>query len=122
MAAGDFSMDNWTTQLRKGLLELCMVNLLAEDEIYGYDLVKRLSSIPGLMVSEGTVYPLLSRMRKSGMVESRLVESESGPARRYYALSQQGKASLALMNQHWGNLIHGLSEIVGESKDANVDR
>ena len=122
MAANDFSMDNWTTQLRKGLLELCMVNLLADEEIYGYDLVKRLSSISGLMVSEGTVYPLLSRMRKSGMVESRLVESESGPARRYYVLSEQGKASLRLMNEYWGNLIQGLNEIVGESKDANVDR
>ena len=118
MAASDFSMDNWTTQLRKGLLELCMVNLLAENEIYGYDLVKRLSSIPGLMVSEGTVYPLLSRMRKSGLVESRLVESESGPARRYYSLSEQGKSSLKLMNRHWANLIHGLTEIVGENDDA----
>lgn len=117
MAANDFSMDNWATQLRKGLLELCMVNLLAEDEIYGYDLVKRLSSVPGLMVTEGTVYPLLSRMRKSGLVESRLVESESGPARRYYTLSEQGKTSLDLMNRHWENLIQGLTEIVGESKD-----
>lgn len=116
MAANDFSMDNWTTQLRKGLLELCMVNLLSEDEIYGYDLVKRLSSVPGLMVSEGTVYPLLSRMRKSGLVESRLVESELGPARRYYALSEHGKSSLRLMNQHWGNLIHGLTEIIDTAR------
>ncbi|MCL4694538.1 MAG: PadR family transcriptional regulator, partial [Candidatus Hydrogenedentes bacterium] len=62
MASGDDSVDidNWTTQLRKGLLELCIVNLLAKGELYGYDLVKHLARIRGLVVTEGTIYPLLS--------------------------------------------------------------
>ncbi len=59
---------NWTTQVRKGLLELCIVNLLARGELYGYDLVKKLARVKGLVITEGTIYPLLSRLRKTGVV------------------------------------------------------
>ena len=83
--------DNWTVQVRKGVLELCVLNALAEQERYGYDLVKTLVTVPGLGVTEGTLYPLLSRLRVAGLVSARLKESTQGPARKYYSLTKDGR-------------------------------
>ena len=87
----DEFFDNWTVQVRKGLLELCILNALAEQERYGYDLVKTLVTVPGLGVTEGTLYPLLSRLRVAGLVSTRLEESTQGPARKYYSLTKDGR-------------------------------
>ncbi len=92
--------DNWTVQVRKGLLELCILNALAEEERYGYDLVKTLTSVPGLGVTEGTLYPLLSRLRVQGLITARLEESPEGPARKYYSLTRDGKKIMAAMNDY----------------------
>ena len=92
--------DNWTVQVRKGVLELCILNALAERERYGYELVKSLVDIPGLGMTEGTLYPLLSRLRGQGLVSARLEESTEGPARKYYSLSREGKKVAAMMNDY----------------------
>jgi PadR family transcriptional regulator PadR len=92
--------DNWTVQVRKGLLEVCILNALAERERYGYELVKALVAIPGLGVTEGTLYPLLSRLRVQGLISSRLEESSEGPARKYYALTKDGRKLMAVMNDY----------------------
>jgi PadR family transcriptional regulator PadR len=92
--------DNWTVQVRKGVLELCILNALAERERYGYELVKSLVDISGLGMTEGTLYPLLSRLRAQGLVSARLEESSEGPARKYYSLSREGKKVAALMNDY----------------------
>lgn len=92
--------DNWTVQVRKGVLELCILNALAERERYGYELVKSLVDIPGLGMTEGTLYPLLSRLRGQGLVSARLEESSEGPARKYYSLSREGKKVAAMMNDY----------------------
>ena len=99
--------DNWTVQVRKGLLDLCVLNALAEKERYGYELVKTLVNLPGLGVTEGTLYPLLSRLRVQGLVTARLEESPEGPARKYYALSSAGRETLALMQQYMDSLNQG---------------
>ncbi|MBX7255691.1 MAG: PadR family transcriptional regulator [Candidatus Hydrogenedentes bacterium] len=104
----EFSVDNWATQLRKGLLELCILNIVAQEEVYGYDLVKRLTELPGLGIAEGSIYPLLSRMRKVGLLTARLEESPSGPARKYYALTPEGRLCWERMNGHWDNLARGI--------------
>lgn len=118
-AEGAMDLDNWTTQLRKGLLELCIVNLLAQRELYGYDLVKQLTGIKGLVVTEGTVYPLLSRLRKVGLLRTRLEESPSGPVRKYYALTAEGKRVRATMNGYWDELIRGVRRLQREREDEN---
>ena len=92
--------DNWTVQVRKGVLELCILNALAERERYGYELVKSLVDIPGLGMTEGTLYPLLSRLRAQSLVSARLEESSEGPARKYYSLTREGKKVAALMNDY----------------------
>jgi PadR family transcriptional regulator, regulatory protein PadR len=91
-------------QVRKGVLELCILNALAEKERYGYELVKTLVAIPGLGVTEGTLYPLLSRLRVQGFILARLEESSEGPARKYYALTPEGRKMMAAMNDYLDNL------------------
>jgi PadR family transcriptional regulator PadR len=100
----DEFFENWTVQVRKGLLELCVLNTLADRECYGYELVKTMISIPGLGVTEGTLYPLLSRLRLQGLVKTRLVESTEGPARKYYALTIEGKKIVRQMNNYIATL------------------
>jgi PadR family transcriptional regulator PadR len=96
----DDFFDNWTVQVRKGLLELCILNALADKERYGYELVKTLVAIPGLGVTEGTLYPLLSRLRMQGLITSRLEESSEGPARKYYSLTAGGRKIMGAMNDY----------------------
>jgi len=107
-----FDMENWTTQLRKGLLELCIVNLLSKGEMYGYDLVKRLTQVQGVVITEGTVYPLLSRLRKAGLVDARLQESPAGPARKYYVLTEEGRRAMILMQAYWQDLTEGVAALL----------
>ena len=100
----DEFFENWTVQVRKGLLELCVLNTLSDRECYGYELVKTMVSIPGLGVTEGTLYPLLSRLRLQGLLKTRLVESDEGPARKYYALTPEGRKIVRLMNSYIATL------------------
>ena len=88
------------TQLRRGVLEYCVLALLSEQERYGYDLVVELSAA-GLLASEGTIYPLLSRLRKDELVSTAWRDSPTGPSRRYYALTGQGRAALDDFSRSW---------------------
>jgi PadR family transcriptional regulator PadR len=110
MPMNDF-FDNWTVQVRKGVLELCILNALAERERYGYDLVKTLVAVPGLGVTEGTLYPLLSRLRVAGLVTTRLEESTEGPARKYYSLTKEGRKIMAVMNDYLETLNRGTRQL-----------
>lgn len=103
--------DNWTVQVRKGLLELCILNALADREWYGYELVKFLVNTPGLGMTEGTIYPLLSRLRGQGLVTTRLEESSEGPARKYYALTREGRRVSALMNGYLDDLTDSVAAL-----------
>ena len=87
----DKFFDNWTNQLRKGMLELCILNDIRNREMYGYEIVRTLRRIEGLIISEGAIYPILSRLKRQGLVETSIQESSSGPARKYYKLTQRGE-------------------------------
>lgn len=89
------------TQLRKGALENCVLASLQQGPAYGLELASRLSKYNMLFTTEGTLYPLLSRLRKQGLVETTWQESASGPPRRYYQLTDQGHASLAVFTATW---------------------
>jgi PadR family transcriptional regulator PadR len=107
----DDFFDNWTVQVRKGILELCILNALAEEERYGYELVKTLVAIPGLGVTEGTLYPLLSRLRVQGLISARLEESSEGPARKYYMLTREGRKVMEAMNEYLEALNEGTRKL-----------
>jgi PadR family transcriptional regulator, regulatory protein PadR len=96
--------DNWTVQARKGLLDMYILRVLSEREYYGYELVKTLVDVPGLGLTEGTLYPLLSRLRVQGLVNTRLEESSEGPARKYYTLTREGRRVLELMEEYMDTL------------------
>jgi PadR family transcriptional regulator, regulatory protein PadR len=89
------------TQMRRGALEYCVLALLRDGERYGFELVRRLAEADGLVTSEGTVYPLLSRLRRDGVVETTWRESTTGPPRRYYRLTRTGHAALAVFSEEW---------------------
>ena len=81
-------------QMRRGTLQYCVLALLADEERYGFDLVRSLAAVDGMVTSEGTIYPLLNRLRRDGLVESTWRESSSGPPRRYYRATRAGRAAL----------------------------
>lgn len=89
------------SQLRRGVLEYCVLSLLGDDTLYGFDLVRRLGEVDGLVTSEGTIYPLLSRLRREGWVTTTWAESESGPPRRYYSVTPQGRRALTSFAEEW---------------------
>jgi PadR family transcriptional regulator PadR len=89
------------SQLRRGALEYCVMALLREGDRYGFELVRLLSSADGLVTSEGTIYPLLTRLRRERLVTTFWRESESGPPRRYYRLTDAGRAALAGFSHEW---------------------
>ena len=92
----------WMAQIRRGWLETCLLNRLANEELHGYALMHRLQDIPGLGISEGSLYPLLSRLRLQGLLAVRRTEeSPDGPPRKVYGLTPRGRQLLALMNDHF---------------------
>ena len=109
--------DNWTTQLRKGLLEFCILKALRSRWLYGYDIVKRLREIEGLVISEGTVYPLLSRLKRDGLVRTTIAESSEGPPRKYYQLTAQGQRTLRDMDRNWRAIVGGVNLLSKEQHD-----
>jgi PadR family transcriptional regulator, regulatory protein PadR len=93
--------DALLAQMRRGTLQYCVLSLLADEERYGFDLVRGLAERDGMVTSEGTIYPLLSRLRRDGLVESTWQESPSGPPRRYYRLTDAGRAALEGFKLEW---------------------
>jgi PadR family transcriptional regulator PadR len=97
-------MKEWVTQLRRGLLEFCLLNLLRGGESYGYEIVQRLKAIEELAVSESTVYPILTRLREEGYLRVRVAPSPGGPPRRYFSLTRLGESYVREMNDYWDAL------------------
>jgi PadR family transcriptional regulator PadR len=84
-------VENKITQLRKGILELAILSALYRDTHYGYSLVRQMTAAGALDLKEGTIYPILSRLSKEGLVRSEWVESKQGPPRKYYSLTDSGR-------------------------------
>ena len=103
--------NNWSTQMRKGLLQLCVLKAMSGQRLYGYDIVRQLRKIEGLVISEGTIYPILSRFKRDGLVRTSLEESNEGPARKYYQLSTRGEKLLEKMKTSWQTIIQGVHNI-----------
>jgi len=103
--------DNWTNQLRKGVLELCILNDIHNRKMYGYEIVRRLRKIEGLIISEGAIYPILSRLKRQDLVETSIQESPDGPARKYYKLTEQGEEMVSQMNAYWQAISGAMNSI-----------
>jgi PadR family transcriptional regulator PadR len=108
--------DNWSTQLRKGMLELCILNAIRGTSLYGYDIVRKLRNIKGLVISEGTIYPILSRLKREGFVQTTITESTERPPRKYYELTAKGEKILSDMNGYWQDIKTGTDALKREEK------
>lgn len=98
--------------LRRGALEYCVLGLVAHEQLYGLDIARRLTADGLLMSSEGTLYPLLARLRKAGWVTTSWEESAVGPPRRYYRATPAGRAALASFTALWRPFRHAVDSLV----------
>ena len=108
--------DDLTAQMRRGTLQYCVLAVLDESERYGFDLIRALGEVDGMLTSEGTIYPLLSRLRRDGLVESTWRESPSGPPRRYYRLTEAGQKALDGFRGEWRRFRDAVDHFVGEER------
>ncbi|HEY2750479.1 PadR family transcriptional regulator [Phenylobacterium sp.] len=101
-------------QLKKGALELCVLALLSQHDSYAYDIASQLSESIGM--GEGTIYPLMRRLQNDRLVETYLVESPAGPSRKYYRLTDAGRASFASQRAAWSSFSGAVQGILGGVK------
>jgi PadR family transcriptional regulator len=108
------STDQWLVQLRKGVVELLVLRLLAlRGELHGYAIVKELLSLGRLVAGESTVYPVLKRLESDGLLTSHWVEAYGGPSRKYYLLTQTGHAFLQESRREWNALVEAMNRLEG---------
>jgi len=98
------NVENTQVQMRKGILEYCVLQIVSRGEVYASDMLEELTSVK-IMIVEGTLYPLLTRLRKAGLVEYKWVESNAGPPRKYYKLTEEGKNFLDNLDTTWKDLV-----------------
>lgn len=101
-------------QLRRGVAEYGVLAVLRSGEAYGFDIARVLGAAGGLVAGEGTIYPLLGRLRRNGLVETTWRESTSGPPRRYYRLTPAGRAALASFTAQWQGFRDAVDRLLGE--------
>jgi PadR family transcriptional regulator, regulatory protein PadR len=106
------SAEKWEIQLRKGSLELAILAALWEGRLYGLEILRHLESNSDLIVVEGTVYPLLNRLRTLGLVESEWVESEFGHPRKYYRLTAAGRQRALEMTRIWARFSASMTNLL----------
>lgn len=101
---------NTISQMRRGILEFCIISLISKGDIYSAELIGSLKSA-NLLVAEGTLYPLLSRLRKAELLDYRWEESPSGPPRKYYSLTDSGKEFLKSLDTAWSEIELSVTQI-----------
>jgi PadR family transcriptional regulator PadR len=105
---------NTQIQMRKGLLEFCVLHIISRGEVYTSDLIDELT-LAQMIVVEGTLYPLLNRLKSASLVEYRWVESESGPPRKYYSITDDGKTFLGTLSTTWDSLVNSTHLITSKN-------
>ncbi|MCM3748833.1 PadR family transcriptional regulator [Paenibacillus pasadenensis] len=113
-------MPEWTSQVRRGILEYCVLSLIGSKPTYGYELVTTLNRWEALAVTEGTLYPILRRLVNEKLLESFWQESDSGPPRKYYRLTSQGQQLAEKMAQDWSMIVqavHQIEKLKAENND-----
>lgn len=105
-------------QLKKGVLGLCVLALLARTDSYAYEIASRLSDAIGM--GEGTIYPLMRRMQSDGLVETYLVESSSGPSRKYYRLTVRGHEALKTQGAEWESFARSVDQLLNEAAQTDT--
>jgi PadR family transcriptional regulator PadR len=105
---------NTQIQMRKGLLEFCVLHIISRGEVYTSDLIEELTQAQ-MIVVEGTLYPLLNRLKSAELATYRWVESEAGPPRKYYTITEEGKKFLLTLSDTWASLVNSTQAITSKN-------
>ena len=111
----EINIENTRTQMRRGILEFCILQIIGKDKIYAPEILAVLKEA-NLIVVEGTVYPLLTRLKNSGLLDYEWEESRSGPPRKYYKLTPKGRVFLAELKKTWQELNNSTNSIIKKFK------
>ena len=109
------NLEKINAQMRRGVLELCVLAVISDREVYTSDIISSLKEAE-LLVVEGTVYPLLTRLKNEGLLKYQWKESTSGPPRKYFSLTEKGQSALEIMYENWEKLNHSVNRIVKNKK------
>jgi PadR family transcriptional regulator PadR len=104
--------DRWEAQLRKGAVEMAALASLWYERLYGLEIIRYLESRSQLDLAEGTIYPILNRLKVEGLLTSEWVEAEAGHPRKYYSLTEAGRLRLRVMAEAWTSFAEGLSRLL----------
>jgi PadR family transcriptional regulator PadR len=110
------NLEKTTAQMRKGVLELCILAIISNEDAYASDILEKLKGAK-LIVVEGTIYPLLTRLKNEGFLSYRWEESKSGPPRKYYQLTELGKKMLGELNMSWQELVKAVAKLADGVKN-----
>lgn len=110
-------IENAQVQMRKGVLEFCILHIISRGEVYASDMLEELT-LAKIVVVEGTLYPLLTRLKNSGLLDYKWVESSSGPPRKYYILTEEGKEFLTVMEETWNDLSSSTEAIIRKTNES----
>lgn len=98
------------SQLKRGTLELCVLSIVCESDCYGYELVNKISTC--MDITEGTIYPLMKRLKDNGVIDSYIVESQEGPPRKYYTITETGRAEKDRLYKEWFEFVDSVSNLL----------
>ena len=104
-------IDKWKSQVKKGTLSFIVLNAISRKELYGYELIEIIKETTAIEIAEGTLYPLMNRLKKEGLATSKWIEQESGIPRKYYMLTEEGKTTLKKMQKYWADLEKSIKKI-----------
>ena len=111
-------IENTKAQMRKGVLEFCILSVLKDNDAYVAEILSTLKDAK-LLVVEGTIYPLLTRLKNAGLLSYRWEESTSGPPRKYYGLTEKGQLFLQELNSTWSELHHAVTLVTSQKSSEN---
>ena len=112
------NIENTKAQMRKGVLEFCILSILSDGEHYPTEIIERMKTAK-LLVVEGTLYPLLTRLKNDGLLTYRWEESTSGPPRKYFTLSEEGRKTLTELINSWTELTDSVNQIIQQTSKTN---
>ena len=107
----DEFIHKWESQVKKGTLAFVILNVLKDNEFYGYELIEEVRKYTAIEIAEGTLYPLMNRLKKEGLVVSKWVEQDSGIPRKYYSLTSTGEKTLIKMRTYWSELEKAIHKV-----------
>ncbi len=113
------AVDNTQTQMRKGILEYCILSMISQDEIYASDIIDELKKAK-LLVVEGTLYPLLTRLKNNGLLSYTWKESSSGPPRKYYQITSDGTNILNQLDKTWEELVFAVNTAMEKRRNQHT--